>query len=345
MKEFKSFVAFSLIFIMFFNLTACGKTVGKNTEDDRNLFVGTALQEPNYLTQIFEKLTDPDSSYSKTKAMDTYTTYSEKVEGNRLVITAKGEYINGTYEFALDGDYLVYTGEFDYFLTVIMSDICDAAADLYGMDKTLVNGLLKAVSNSGLSSKDVIVEMDESGENIVIKINVAGAYDFSSLESIYIDDEAVSGSLEPLTENGIGGMIGAGKINVLYNGSKDSLDICVSEYGGRTDLTYKSLMSVVKALKPDGYEKFISEYVSLTEVETDDYQVTFTDDKMQSEEAFYELEDGHKFVKVHFGIIYDENGEYYSEEDYSDEDYSDEDYSDDDYTDDDYAEETGEENN
>lgn len=306
MSKTKRVVSLGLIFIMVCNLMACGKTAAKLDTTDENMYVGTAMQEPDYLTQVFDQLTAQGSSYNKTKENDTSTTYTEKIEGNKLIITAEGEYINGTYEFALEGDYLVYSGEFDFFLLTLMTDICDAVADIYAMDKTLLNGLLKAISNAGLESKDVLMELDESGENITIKINVASAYDFSCLDSVYVDDVTAENVLEPLTENSISGMTGAGKINVLYTGNKESLDICVSEYGGRTDLSFNSLRSAVNVLKPDGYEEFMSEYTSLAEVETDNYQVTFTDDKMQSEEAFYELSDGHKFVKVHFGIKYDE---------------------------------------
>lgn len=112
--------------------------------------------------------------------------------------------------------------------------------------------------------------------------------------------------MDPLEENPTNFYVGAGKVNLYMLGSKDSVDIYMSEHGGLTDLTYKSLIQAVNTLQPTGYQEFVDSYKSLDEVETDGWQVSFVENRDDLPEFFSELDEHHKFLLVHFGEKYEE---------------------------------------
>ena len=293
-----------------FSCIACGSTKQADTQSaDSGLYVGTAMQSgvsKDAMQKIFEIMTKEGSGYSELKSMDTYTEYSEKLDGNTITVTAKGEYVNGSWDYVLEGDYVVNTTPSDEYMGIsIFSYLSDAVGEYLGMDTDLLNGFLKAISLAGVESNYVQMAYDETTDTFTSKIYVAGPFDFSVLDSVYINEEALY-IVEPLDENSHNYVTGAGKVNMYAYGSKDSLDIYFAEHGGRTDLTYKSLLESVKALQPEGYEDFVKDYTALAEVETDDYQVSFVEDREEIPEYFMELDEHQKFTKVHFGEKYEE---------------------------------------
>mgnify|MGYP007070209259 CR=1 FL=1 len=88
------------------------------------------------------------------------------------------------------------------------------------------------------------------------ELYAAGDYDFSVLDNVYIDEESVA-YMDPLEEYLTNFYVGVGKVNLYMLGSKDSVDIYMSEHGGLTDLTYKSLIQAVNTLQPTGYQEFV----------------------------------------------------------------------------------------
>ena len=75
----------------------------------------------------------------------------------------------------------------------------------------------------------------------------------------------------------------------------------MAEYGGSTDLTYKSLISAVKGMQPVGYEEFLAGFTALEEAETERYQVEFLTDTDELPYAFEDFSDNYSYVQVHFG--------------------------------------------
>ncbi|MBP5305617.1 MAG: hypothetical protein J6Z02_07170 [Lachnospiraceae bacterium] len=282
--------------------------------------------------QVFEKITDPSSLYSERKNLDTTTNYTETLDGDKMTFVAEGTYLNGTYEFVTDGAYIVSAeGYNDYLPIMLFSYIAQAVGEIYGQDKDLINGLLKAISNSGIKSDSANMEIVD--DKIVYKVKMTEPLDLTPLDSVYIDD-SMADYFEPLTEDYTSSFVGTGKINALVNGNKDRLTIDIAEHGGRTDLTYKSIITIVENLQPTGYEDFLTRFTELMEIDEELLSVKFVDDKYEMSEFFQDADDHNVFVAVRFGEPESEDG-YYYEEDYEGDDFfEDEEYSDDEYFDD-----------
>lgn len=122
-------------------------------------------EKKNELMQgIYEKLTAADSSYSEWKSGFNATAFEEKLDGEAIVITAKGEEgMNGEYTFTHDGDYIIYTtaDKEDYSGYSVFMFIRDAVGDYYGMNSTLMNGYLAGLQNFGFENKYLNIDMEK----------------------------------------------------------------------------------------------------------------------------------------------------------------------------------------
>ena len=250
------------------------------------------------MEKVYGILTAKESEYSKLKENDTFTKYSEKLADNVITITAKGEYVSGTWEFKLDGDYIVANwDEGDYMANFIWRYVLDAVAEYLGMDVDLVGGYSKGIGIKELEQDYVDIKLDEATKKYDAKIYVAGPYDLGEMDSWYVEDEELV-LMEQLGENDVNNITSIGKIFVYTLGNKDGLDVTVAEHGGLDELAYKSLINVVKKLKPVGYEGFVSNYGSLAEVEADTYSVKFVSQK-DAPEAFGELDGHYAYLNFH----------------------------------------------
>ena len=232
---------------------------------------------------IYEKLTAADSSYSEWKSGFNATTFEEKLDGEAIVITAKGEEgMNGEYTFTHDGDYIIYTtaDKEDYSGYSVFMFIRNAVGDYYGMNSTLMNGYLAGLQNFGFENKYLNIDM-EKGE---YKIYSASKWDMKELDEMYVNDAALE-YYEALTEDDVNRIINSGKITVVTYGNKDHFKMFVYEYGDKnTDLTYKSIMAVMNKFQPTDYELFNKYYTELKEVkDADGFTVTFGLDKSMEE--------------------------------------------------------------
>ena len=169
------------------------------------------------------------------------------------------------------------------------------------MDPELVSLYTSAVMSQELDSKYYSLDYDEAAGRITQKIYVAGQYDMQdALDSAYVDEEQAA-NMGPLGDESTSTVLSAGKVSLSVNGSKDSVDFVVAEYGGNTELTYKSLLSAVKGMQPAGYEEFLSSYTALEEVETEQYRVKFLTASDEVPFAFEDFSSNYRYVSVHFG--------------------------------------------
>lgn len=257
------------------------------------------------MQKVFENLTKADSDYSKVKKDYTeYVAISERIEGNSIIITAQAktadyESLNGTWTYALEGDYIVNTYKtsemFGYTLGLY---ITQAVSDYLEMDYELVNGYMSAVIKKNLKSDYYSMTIDDAAETISQKIYVAGKYDLSVIDNLYIDKDSLD-LLDTLTATITNMATGIGKVSATTFGSKDSFQIIIGEYGDVTELSYKSILEIVKKAQPIGYDEFLKNYTKLEAVSTDYYTVTFpTLAEMKQESETVSEKD--KFVKVVF---------------------------------------------
>ena len=296
-KNSKIILALMLVGAMVMSFAACSSNGG--SENGRNTDDAAVLQE---ILDNFKS----DEQYAEYKAMYPNTTFEEKVEGDSILLNISGdEGASGNYEFKLDGDYLTYTDKIDSedYIGISFFMYLKSAADEYlGMDSNLTSGYISGCEAFGVENKYYLTETDDEAGTTTTKIYIAGKWDMPELDTMYLNDKALEYT-DALDENDINGVINCGKIRVIYYGNKDSVDIVVSEYGERSNLTYQSIMNTVAKLQPTGSETFAKLYTELKEDQTkdDSFKVTFgLDDTLKAERELEELE-GYDYTVVHFG--------------------------------------------
>ena len=248
---------------------------------------------------MYDALTASDSAYSKMKSLDTYSTYTESLDGDKITMSVKNEDESSDIEFNLDGDHITGTAPSgDYQAAMSFIYLCRAVGQYLGMDADDLDGYIRALGTKTLS-KDYL-SMEEDGDTVTYKVYVGGEYDLSEMDSWYIDSD-VLGYVDELDDTNINNICGIGKVNMYSFGNKDSVDIYVAEKGDASELTYKSIIEIVNTLKPTGYEKFIDEFGELSAVDNDDYQVISPASGDDVPEVFGEFADSYVITKVHFG--------------------------------------------
>ena len=318
MKNAKKLAALLLSAVMVMACAACGDKTASEGSD--NLYVGTAMQDPPaepaaepagesspVIAAVYEKFVNGERFTKLQEMYAGYAHFETALKGNAIELTAISDNewydsMNGSWEYVLDGDYISLTTSIDRYTGVsVFSCITTAVAEYLGMDPELVGLYTTAVASQELDSKYFVLEYDTAVRMITEKIYVAGPFDMSdTLDSAFVTEKQVE-VMGPLEENSTSTVMNAGKVSMAINGSRDSVDFDVAEYGGNTELTYKSLISAVKAMQPVGYEDFLANYTALEEVETEQYQVKFLTDEDEIPFAFEDFSDNYCFVQLHFG--------------------------------------------
>lgn len=266
-----------------------------------------ACAEPGErLKGIFDALTAADSDYTKMKAL--YTEYSpeakfeETLADDSFTISISGiEYMVGSRTFTEDGDYLTTTiPAQDFTGAYLASMVLDAVGDYYDMNKRLLTPYINGLSMMKIENDYFITQEDEEAGTTTISINIAGPYDMKELDQMVINEETM-GFFEPLNENHISNVTNVGKLFMVANGSVNDETILLGEYGGLDDLAYQSIINIVTALQPKGWEKFIAEYKELTDAATDDYTVTLNIDESKVREIIDEVPEGNSYALFRFG--------------------------------------------
>lgn len=319
MKSTKKLTALLLAAAMVLICAACGSAPASN--GDAGLYVGTAMQDEDssaapvpdegesspIMEAVYQNFV---SGEGFSQLRDTYAGlahFETELKGDAIELTAVAdnewyESMNGTWDYVLDGDYITLTSGTDNYTGIsIFTYITRAVAEYLGMDPELVGIYTSAVVSQELNSKYFIFKYDTAANTITQKIYVAGQYDMqNALNSAYITEEQAA-DMGPLGDEYKSTVMNAGKVSLSVNGSKDSADFVVAEYGGNTELTYKSLISAVKGMQPAGCEEFLASYATLEEVETEQYQVKFLTASDEVPFAFEDFSANYKYVSLHFG--------------------------------------------
>ena len=301
--------ALAVITAIVMSFASCGAGAGTETgsaPDASSAVPAGPSGQADVLTAVLEGLM-ANPSYIEFKSFYPDAEFSETLEGDSLVIKIEGvdavngaEGTDGEYVYTLDGDYITYTSaEQDYTGPSFFMYISDAVAEYLGMAPELMSGYIQAVSLRDLENDYFITDTDDATGETTYKLFVGGAYDLSLIDDICIDETALEFTT-PLGEDSTSGAVNQGRVIARYDGSASDVRIAVGEYGENTDLTYKSVMNVVAALQPAGYEAFAAEYMELAEVQGDGYSVTFgLDDEMKASGNFDGL-DAYSFVVITF---------------------------------------------
>ena len=280
------------------------------------------------MEKVYECLTKEGSSYNEMKEMyidyetGEYTmSFQESFDSanNQIVISSEAvnkedesyEYLKdaeGTWTFGLDGNYLTLQTKQDDIMgiySIFKYGIYDAVIECLGLDPDLANGFSNAVEVGRVTSDYYIVDFDSDNSTVSFKLYLAGQWDLeNALGDVCLDEEFLqSMDTDALSENYQSMNYNMGKLTGFVSGNKDSVDIIIGEFSNRTNLTYKSLCSLVTVLMPEGYADFLENYKSLAEVKTAGYQVSFPVKEEDLPDIFANETwmNKYKFTKVHFG--------------------------------------------
>lgn len=269
---------------MLLSLSACGGQKGASADP--------------LMQSLLEKLT-ANEEYAQWKATFNATTIEEKLDGNSIVFSAKGdEGVNGDFTFTLDGDYIVNTAAAnDYSSYAFLMYLKDALADHYGMNSLLMSGYLAGLDAFGLENKYLLSETE--GDQTVWKLYAASAWEMKELDEMYVNDAALE-PYDALGEEEISLYVNAGKISAMAFGNADQLELVVGEYGGNTDLSYQSIRTIVNKLQPRGAEAFTASVTALEETSGEGYAVSNgIPDEVRNAHDFTPA-DGYSYVTVVF---------------------------------------------
>lgn len=249
---------------------------------------------------IFDALVAEGSDYGATKALfeDFYPgcEITETLEGDRFTLAiAKSGDADGSWTFTRDGDYLTTAviSDEDYTGYMLALDVFYAVGDYLGMDNALLAGFI-----AGLGQDNPYFTSDGQG----VRIYIAKPYDMSAVDEMVIDEKVLDD--EPLGAQGedyTSIVANEGKLTMIANGNAEEVDILLAEYGGLDELAYKSIVNIVSALKPKGYEDFLANYTELSDAEADGYKVTLNVGQDVVKEIIDQQIDGASFMLAHFG--------------------------------------------
>ena len=264
------------------------------------LAVPAFAEEDAAVKGIFDALVAEDSNYAATKALfeDLYPgcEITETLEGDRftLAIAESGD-SDGSWTFTRDGDYLTSAAitDEDYTGYMLALDVLHAVGDYLGMDNALLTGLI-----AGLGQDNPYFISDDQG----VRIYIAKPYDMSAVDEMVIDDKVLDDErLGTQGEDYTSIVANEGRLTMFVKGSVDEVDILLAEYGGLNELAYKSIVNIVNALKPKGYEDFLANYTELSDAEADSYKVTLNVGQDVVNEIIDQQFEGLSFMLVHFG--------------------------------------------
>ncbi len=242
---------------------------------------------------VFEALVAEDSEYSQNKAMSVEyfpgTEYEETLNENGFTLAISGnEYMNGSWTFTRDGDYLTFTTRSDDFSGMALTIyVLRAVASYLGMNPTLANTYANGVTTLNLENENIISTVDEEAGTATLRIKIDSAWDMKELDTMKFDEQSLM--FEPLSEQqlSMGGSIG--KMIMVANGTADDATILMGEYGGMDDLAFESMINTAKVLQPKNWEDFVQNYTELKDAEGAGWSVTLN---VSMEQVAEIIEDG-----------------------------------------------------
>lgn len=264
--------------------------------------------EEDPLKGIFDMLTAEGSAYTKTKEL--YSQYfegigfTETLAEDSITLAINGnDYMNGSWTFEREGDYLTLTvSDTDFNGAGMATYVLNAVGEYYGMNTVLLNAYVNGLSVVGIESPWFKSENDDEALTTKFSIYIAGPYDMKELDQMEPSEEILSMyGYEPLGEHYGSSMFNLGKISMTIKGSAQGVTILLLEYGKIDALGLRSLKTVVSYMKPDGWEAFTSGYMELKDEETEDYSVQLNADEETVREIYPESFEGYSNALIRIG--------------------------------------------
>lgn len=292
MNKKRGMVLICMLMAVLMMLSACGGAGGAAST------AASGASTAEILKGIFD-LFVKDDTYATYKELFKGATFEEKLEADSIVVIAKGnENVEGTYTFPVKDGYLTFEMKPKNTAgAVLFTYLSSCVGKYYGIDKLLFMGYLNGMSNMGIKSKnyEMDIKPDSTG---TMKLYIAEKPDMKELNNIYFNDKCMDafGDYTSAFMTNVGKVI----INSSIDNINGNLQIVIGEYEKNTDVTYKSVLTIVNRLKPKGYEAFLKDFTEIKEISAKDYKV-MTDCDAYMKEHEIEKPDGYKFIVVMIG--------------------------------------------
>ena len=272
---------------------------------------GTALAEPSeHLQAVYDAMTAEGSDFNQSKAM--YLEYYEGVtmeaaleeSGITITLDSTNEYVeSGSWTFTEEGDYLTTTlGSEDFYGAGMIQMIMSAAVSAQGINTSLYNGYLSALTLTDQESDYLRQEENTEDGTTRYSINIAGPYEMDGLEEFVLTEEILKAEgYEPMGEDYTSRIINFGKISLLINGNAESAQLLVMEYGELDDLALQAAVSAAKTLQPQGWEEFTAAFTELKDMEGENFHVTLNADEAAVKEIIEDPSEGYSCAIIDIG--------------------------------------------
>lgn len=292
MKKTMKILTVILTLAMLLALTACGS--GSNAQSgDASADVSEALQG------VYDTFV-ANEDYTMYKSYYPDATFEETLDSDGITVTISGsDDMDGTFTFPAKDGYLIceMTGD-DYIGPMLFTTIVRSVAEYYGINPTLFSAYINGLGINDIESPAYAVEQNDDGSG-TMQIYYEEKPEMPELDDLYINEAALDvfdDSIDNFTT-----LVGKLAVNCVIDSSNGTLSFAIGEYGDEnTELTYKSIVEIVKHFQPNGYEDFLNDYTELADVSTDEYTVN-ADVEAYQEEHGIELIDGYTFMFVVFG--------------------------------------------
>lgn len=275
-----------------------------------------SLAEPSAALQgVYDALIAEDSYFSQTKAVYDQYYADVSIEASlsdtaiTLTLNSTNEYVQpGSWTFTEDGDALTMVlSNQDIYGAGMTQYIINAAADALGVNTALYNGYLSALALTDQEGPYMTQVIDEEAGTVTIRVNIVGPYEMEGLDEMVLTEEILKDQgYEPLGENGTGRVINFGKVTMVVNGSADSADFLVMEYGALDQLACDAAVAAVKTLQPQGWEAFLSAFTAWENLEGDGFSVLAPADEATVSEIIEENLEGYVCAVIRFGQMEEE---------------------------------------
>ena len=274
----------------------------------------TALADPSEnLQKVYDALTADGSAFSQSAAM--YAEYYEGVTmeavlddaGITIAVNSENEYVPaGSWTFTEEGNALTATiDKGDYVGSSMLSMLLSASAEAQGINSTLFNGYVSALTMTGLENKYFPFEEDEAAGTVKCSIDIVGPYELEGLEDMVLTEDFLKEQslFEPLNDTYYSHAVNFGKISLIANGNADSVTFLVLEYGELDDKALAAVISAAKTLQPKGWEDFVASYTELKDAEEAGYTAVLNADEAAVKEIIEDSFDGYSAAIITVGEI------------------------------------------
>ena len=232
------------------------------------------VEEPETTEITLNDILNNFNNNSMIKQLQETNEINANIDNNKLIISVKPlESDTPTlYEYVLENRTLKTTiNTSDLTANILFLVVADNIGQFHGTPENETYSLLSSVDFTAAQIDGIVYTINN--ENIDISINIDKKIDTSSLKTMYIETNDLKKYESFIKDSG---SIQFDKGNLMFYkyGDNATSTIIIGEKDNLTNLTYKSILSIVEFLYPDELETFKTSYPELTTISFNRYTIT-----------------------------------------------------------------------